>query len=149
MSGGDSIPPGFIGPGTEVVELEGGMGLPGFQDAHVHPAIGGAELGECPITKLMSAAAVLDSIRSCASARPDLPWVRGGGWQLPLFPAANPSKALLDQAVPDRPLVSRPWMATVWGQLARAGTGRHHPRYARSAERTGEEALDRIEQPGA
>ncbi len=103
--GGDSIPPGFIGPRTEVVELEGGMVLPGFQDAHVHPAIGGAELGECPITKLMSVAAVLDSIRSCARARPDLPWVRGGGWQLPLFPAANPSKALLDQAVPDRPAV--------------------------------------------
>ena len=36
--GGDSFPPGLIGPGTEVVELAGGMVLPGFQDAHVHPS---------------------------------------------------------------------------------------------------------------
>jgi len=36
-------------------------------------------------------------------AGPGLPWVRGGGWQLPLFPDGNPTRALLDQAVPDRP----------------------------------------------
>ncbi|HEU5042258.1 MAG TPA: amidohydrolase family protein, partial [Gemmatimonadales bacterium] len=33
------------------------------------------------------------------------PWVRGGGWQLPLFPAGNPGRAALDAAVPDRPAV--------------------------------------------
>jgi predicted amidohydrolase YtcJ len=101
--GTDSVPAALIGPATEVVELAGAMVLPGFQDAHVHPVIGGAELGECHVTKMTTVAALLDSIRSCARARPELPWVRGGGWQLPLFPAANPPKALLDQAVPDRP----------------------------------------------
>jgi predicted amidohydrolase YtcJ len=101
--GTDSVPAALVGPATEVVELAGAMVLPGFQDAHVHPVIGGAELGECQVTKMGTVAVLMDSIRSCARARPELPWVRGGGWQLPLFPAANPSKALLDQAVPDRP----------------------------------------------
>ncbi|HZD80839.1 MAG TPA: amidohydrolase, partial [Actinomycetota bacterium] len=32
-----------IGPRTEVVELEGRMLLPGFQDAHAHPPAGGLE----------------------------------------------------------------------------------------------------------
>jgi predicted amidohydrolase YtcJ len=30
-------------------------------------------------------------------------WVRGGGWQLPLFPNGEPPRALLDSLVPDRP----------------------------------------------
>ena len=101
--GTDSVPAALVGPATEVVELAGAMVLPGFQDAHVHPVIGGAELGECHVTKMTTVAVLMDSIRSCARGRPELPWVRGGGWQLPLFPAANPPKALLDQAVPDRP----------------------------------------------
>jgi predicted amidohydrolase YtcJ len=101
--GTDSVPASFIGPRTEVADLAGAMVLPGFQDAHVHPVISGVDLAECPLADLPSAAAVLDSIRACARARPGQPWVRGAGWELPLFPAANPTKALLDQAVPDRP----------------------------------------------
>src|SRR5687768_5636699 len=35
--GSDSLPPGILGPNTEVVDLRGKMVLPGFQDGHVHP----------------------------------------------------------------------------------------------------------------
>jgi predicted amidohydrolase YtcJ len=101
--GPDSLPAGLAGPGTEVVDLAGAMVLPGFQDAHVHPLSSGVELGECHLHQLTSARAVADSIRACARAAPALPWVRGGGWQLPLFPGGNPSRATLDGAVPDRP----------------------------------------------
>jgi predicted amidohydrolase YtcJ len=102
--GTDSLPAGLIGPATEVVDLAGGMVLPGFQDAHVHPISSGVELGECSLHDLTTARAVLDSVRACAAAAADRPWIRGTGWQLPLFPAANPSRAPLDEAVPDRPV---------------------------------------------
>jgi predicted amidohydrolase YtcJ len=101
--GTDSVPADLVGRATEVVDLAGAMVLPGFQDAHVHPVTSGVDLADCHIADLPSAAAVLDSIRSCARARPDQPWVRGTGWDLPLFPAANPTKEQLDRAVPDRP----------------------------------------------
>jgi predicted amidohydrolase YtcJ len=101
--GADSLPAGLLGPATEVVDLAGGMVLPGFQDAHVHPLSSGVELGECHLHGLTSARAVADSVRACALAAPVLPWVRGGGWQLPLFPDANPSRRALDAAVSDRP----------------------------------------------
>ena len=101
--GSDSLPPGLIGPETEVVELRGKMVLPGFQDGHVHPIDSGVELGDCTLYDLTSASAITDSIRACARAHPEAAWVRGGGWQLPIFTGANPSAALLDQAVPDRP----------------------------------------------
>ena len=101
--GTDSLPQGMIGPRTEVVDLAGRMMLPGFQDAHVHPVDSGVDLGECDLNAATSAREVADSIRAYAAAHPELPWVRGAGWQLPLFPRANPSRTLLDSLVPDRP----------------------------------------------
>jgi len=101
--GTDSIPRGLIGARTEVVDLAGRMVLPGFQDAHVHPIDSGVELGECDLSAAETPADVAVSIRAYAARHPDLPWIRGTGWQLPVFPAGNPSKALLDELVPDRP----------------------------------------------
>jgi predicted amidohydrolase YtcJ len=103
--GSDSLPPDLIGPNTEVVDLRGRMVLPGFHDGHVHPISSGIELGECTLDDLGTAKALTDSIRSCARTQADHAWVRGGGWQLPVFEDANPSKLLLDRAVPDRPAI--------------------------------------------
>lgn len=100
--GGDSLPTGLVGPETEVVDLGGGMLLPGFQDGHVHLLLGGVELGECTLFTLATAAAVLDSIAACAAARPG-GWLRGAGWELTVFPEANPSRAMLDRIAPERP----------------------------------------------
>ncbi|HYC31451.1 MAG TPA: amidohydrolase family protein [Gemmatimonadales bacterium] len=102
--GGDSLPAGLVGPATEMVDLAGGMVLPGFQDAHVHPISSGIELGECRLHDLTTSRAVLDSVQACAAAAPPGAWVRGAGWQLPLFPGASPSRAALDRVVPDRPV---------------------------------------------
>ena len=100
--GRDSLPEGLIGPETEVVDLAGGMLLPGFQDGHVHLLLGGVELGECTLFTLETAVAIADSVAACAAARPD-GWLRGAGWELTAFPGASPSKELLDRLVPDRP----------------------------------------------
>jgi predicted amidohydrolase YtcJ len=101
--GSDSLPANMVGPKTEVVDLQGKMLLPGFQDGHVHPIGSGVELGECTLDDLRSVEQIADSIRSCARAQPSTRWVRGTGWQLPVFDQGNPSKALLDHMVPDRP----------------------------------------------
>jgi predicted amidohydrolase YtcJ len=102
--GGDSLPEGLIGAGTEVVDLAGGMVLPGFQDGHVHLLLGGVELGECALFTLATAEAVADSVAACAEAHPD-GWLRGAGWELTAFPQANPSKAVLDRIAPERPVL--------------------------------------------
>ena len=100
--GTDSVPLGLIGPRTDVVALAGRMVLPGFQDGHVHPIDSGVELGECDLTAAGTPAQVADSIRSYAARHPDLPWIRGTGWQLPVFPAVNPTRAVLDRLPPGR-----------------------------------------------
>ena len=83
-----------------------------------------------------TASEAADSIRAYAAAHPDLPWVRGAGWQLPLFPDGNPSKALLDRLVPDRPaLLWAGRRAFRLGQLPGARCRRNH-RAIRPTRRT-------------
>ncbi|MGH7499690.1 MAG: amidohydrolase [Gemmatimonadales bacterium] len=101
--GTEGPPAELIGPTTEVVDLAGKMVLPGFQDAHVHPASSGAELAELQLDDGTTSEAVANTIRMYAAAHPELIWIRGAGWQPPIFPDANPTKELLDRVVPDRP----------------------------------------------
>ena len=97
----------FIGPSTRVVELRGRMLLPAFHDSHVHPVTAGMRMTECALDDLTSASQVADSIASCSRAHPGDAWFRGHGWQLPVFPHANPGRALLDSLVPERPAYVR------------------------------------------
>jgi predicted amidohydrolase YtcJ len=94
----------WVGPRTQVVDLQGKMLLPSFHDSHVHPASSGVELGECLLGDLTTVEQVLDAVRRYAEQNPRKPWIRGAGWQLPLFADANPHKSLLDKIVPDRPV---------------------------------------------
>ncbi len=93
----------FIGLSTSVIDLGGRLVLPGFQDSHAHPISAGLELGEASLYTAKTPAEVEGTIRAYAAQHPDLPWVRGNGWQLPVFPGANPKRELLDRLVPNRP----------------------------------------------
>lgn len=93
----------LTGPQTEVVELDGRMLLPGFQDAHVHPASGGLERTRCDLTEAYSRDEYARIIRTYADEHPDVPWILGGGWSMDVFPRGTPAKEELDALVPDRP----------------------------------------------
>jgi predicted amidohydrolase YtcJ len=93
----------FKGKGTKVIDLSGKMVLPGFHDSHVHLVTGGIELGQCNLNGLATREEILAKIRDYALAHPEKPWIAGGGWDLPIFPGANPTKEELDGVVRDRP----------------------------------------------
>jgi len=93
----------FIGPDTRVHELAGKLVLPGFHDAHVHPLAAGLEALRCRLGGITELGKLEARIRECAAAQATRAWVEGGGWELPVFPNASPSKELLDRWVPDRP----------------------------------------------
>src|SRR5262249_25700550 len=94
--GSDDGVKSWSGPDTRVLELGGRFVLPGFQDAHVHPVSGGLELGLCDLNGAQTVDEVKARITKYAAEHPDRPWITGGGWDLPLFPAANPKKEVLD-----------------------------------------------------
>ena len=93
----------FVGLETRFVDLEGRMVLPGFHDSHVHPVSGGVELGQCNLNGLPTREALYVAIEECAARTPDEEWLVGGGWDLPLFPDANPLRTDLDEMSPDQP----------------------------------------------
>lgn len=93
----------LIGPKTEVVNLEGRMLVPGFQDAHVHPVSGGLELLRCDLNEGSTETEYLEIIAAYASEHPDDEWILGGGWGMSAFPGGTPTAASLDRVLPDRP----------------------------------------------
>ena len=102
-TGSDSGVSSYVGNRTQVIELGGRTVLPGLIDTHMHPR-NGVGLTEPALEELESKGAILDSVASFARSHPDRPWIRGRGWQLPLFPEANPRKEWLDSIIPDRPV---------------------------------------------
>src|ERR1017187_425450 len=67
----------LCGPGTQAVNLAGRLVLPGFQDSHVHPPMGGVEMLRCDLTKGRSRSDYLDIVGRYARAHPDAEWIQG------------------------------------------------------------------------
>ncbi|MCZ3387507.1 MAG: amidohydrolase [Actinomycetia bacterium] len=102
--GTDAEVQALAGPSTEVVDIGGGLLTPGFQDAHVHPVYGGAQMSQCDLHDIVTADESVAAVASYAADHPELPWILGGGWSLAAFPGGTPTKELLDAVVPDRPV---------------------------------------------
>lgn len=95
---------GYIGPRTRVVELAGGMVLPGIIDTHTHFVSGSLARLQVALDDAMTPADVLRGISAFARTHPHAAWILGGNWQYDAFPPSGlPTKQLLDAAVPDRP----------------------------------------------
>lgn len=92
-----------IGPRTETVDVEGGLLLPGFVDAHVHPVPGGRDRLRCDLSEYDTRADYLAAIAAYADAHPDDEWVTGAGWSMAAFPGGTPLAADLDPVVGGRP----------------------------------------------
>jgi predicted amidohydrolase YtcJ len=92
----------MAGPATETVDLRGGMLVPGFQDAHVHPVGGGLDMLQCDMHELASQEDYLLAVKTYADEHPEREWILGGGWAMDVFPGGTPTKELLDAIVPDR-----------------------------------------------
>lgn len=102
--GTDANAADWIGKNTRVIDLAGRMMLPGFHDAHVHLVGGGIELGECNLNDKTDLREILAAVRQYADQHREKRWIVGSGWALTVE-AGNPRKELLDEIVPDRPVV--------------------------------------------
>lgn len=94
----------YRGTDTRVVDLDGALLTPGFQDAHVHPTAGGVELLQCNLTGGESAEDAVARIAAYAAANPGIEWICGGGWSMDHYPGGNPPASLIDAVVADVPV---------------------------------------------
>jgi predicted amidohydrolase YtcJ len=121
----------LTGPRTEVIDLHGRALLPGFQDAHVHPAFTGVTMAACNLMDAATLPAALEVIGAYARAHPEKEWITGSGWRMEWFPGGLPDRRTLDAVVGDRPayLINRDWHGA-WvssAALARAGIDARTP----------------------
>lgn len=83
-----------------VIEVGDRTVLPGFIDAHVHPAFGGLH----KMRVWLNDAESVEEYLALIAAAPGTGWVTGGGWHMTAFPGGTPRKELLDAVWPDRPV---------------------------------------------
>ncbi|MEU0631882.1 amidohydrolase [Streptomyces sp. NPDC005989] len=128
--GSDEDANGWTGPGTQVIDAEGKLVLPGFVDAHNH-----VRLGSDDACVQLSGAATLDEvharIRAWHTANPDAGWIEAEAFDYSAIPDGRmPTAADLDPVTGDVPAfvlsydVHTAWVNTAG--LRRLGIDRDH-----------------------
>src|SRR5580692_4820733 len=93
----------LTGPATEVVDLRGRALLPGFQDAHVHPAFAGITMIGCNLMGAVSVDEALARIVAYGEQNPGREWIAGSGWRMEWFARGTPDRQTLDRVTGARP----------------------------------------------
>lgn len=103
--GQDTDKDAWIGPGTRVVNLRGGMLLPGFQDSHLHLHWGGLEVARCSLAAAGTPSDVAALLTACEEKlADDGDWLVASQWNRAMFPGGNPPPGFLDELFPRRPV---------------------------------------------
>lgn len=94
------------GPDTKIIDAQGKLVLPGFVDCHIHFMEGSLGLTQVDLNNANTIPEIQKRVKEYAASHPDEPWIEGMGWLYPTFgPTALPNKKILDDIVPDRPVL--------------------------------------------
>lgn len=95
----------LAGNGTRIVDAEGALVLPGFNDAHVHFLTGGFSLSEVDLRSATSPEEFTRRIAAHGAGLASGRWVVGGNWDHELWPGSPlPRREWIDAATADRPV---------------------------------------------
>ncbi len=99
----------LAGAATRVIDAQGSLILPGFNDAHVHFLSGGFSLSSVNLRGAGSPTEMTRSLAEFAQKLPKGTWITGGDWDHENWPGAPlPTRQMIDAMVSEHPvLVSR------------------------------------------
>jgi len=101
----------FIDASTDVIDLQGKLMLPGFNDSHLHFTSGGNYLLGINLRPALSKEEFVELIKNYIEERslPETTWVTGGRWDHELWPDKSlPTRQLIDSVSENTPVfVSR------------------------------------------
>ena len=89
---------------TQIIDLQGRLVTPGFNDAHIHFLSGAMGIFEVDLTDAKTIEEVITRIGNFARENPTREWITGRGWQYTMFPGGLPTRQMLDAIVKDRPV---------------------------------------------
>ena len=91
---------------TSVINLDGKMMMPSFHDAHAHPVWSGVMAFKCVLMGINDIEMIRKKLKVCLES--DLTkatgWLYAGGFNIALFPSANPNKSFLDSISEEVPI---------------------------------------------
>ncbi len=95
----------LIGPATRRFDAGGRLVLPGYIDSHMHPVTGGAYVNVLSLDTYGTVDDWLAAIADYAAENADAPLLFGYGFLASTFGPQGPTRQLIDEIVPDRPVL--------------------------------------------
>lgn len=95
----------LTGSKTKVIDMEGGMVLPGFIDSHQHPSGSVNEVFTLSLMECETDEEYIEAVKEYYEENPDIEMIVGAGWDRPKFDSVKPTKETLDEITSDIPIV--------------------------------------------
>ncbi len=95
-----------VGEDADIIDLDGAMMVPGFQDPHLHVLEAGLNENLCLVSDVADFDDYIDEFLDCADQQPESEWVRVAGANMAdLLHRDRLPIDVLDEAIPDRPAI--------------------------------------------
>jgi predicted amidohydrolase YtcJ len=95
----------LVGANTKIIDANGKLVLPGFNDAHVHFLDGGAGLSSVDLRDAKTPSEFVERIKNFAAKLPKGRWIQNGNWDHENWsPNDLPTAAMIDAVTPDNPV---------------------------------------------
>jgi len=90
---------------TKVIDLQGKLALPGFNDGHVHFVYGGHALMSISLDNVTSFDEIQRRVKEKVENKNEGEWISGRGWDQEILPGKKwPTKELIDEVAPNNPV---------------------------------------------
>lgn len=90
---------------ARVIDVHGLTVMPGLVDSHVHPLFAGLGEASCKLPQGADVSGVAATVKACASRTAPGDWIKGGNWVAASFRSGEQTRALLDAAAPQNPVI--------------------------------------------
>ena len=90
---------------TKIIDLQGKLALPGFNDSHVHFIYGGHALMSVSLERVTSFDEIQRRVKEKVKYKNEGEWISGRGWDQEILPGKKwPTKELIDEVAPNNPV---------------------------------------------
>ncbi|XP_077217695.1 protein LONG AFTER FAR-RED 3-like isoform X2 [Tasmannia lanceolata] len=108
----------LIGHGTQELNLNGKVVVPGFIDSHVHLIVGGLQMERVDLLDVKSQDEFVRTVKEAVRGKDKGSWVLGFGWNSELWGGDLPAASWIDDITPNNPV----WFLKMDGHMALANT---------------------------
>ena len=108
----------YVGVESEVIDADGGMVTPGFNDSHLHFIDAGLELSSVQLRDADTPEEFTKKLAAFVRTVPAGTWITGGNWEHKQWGGELPDRDWIDAVTPDHPV----WVSRLDGHMALANS---------------------------